>query len=247
MATNEISDSRRAETFPRPALDVLDSDQDQIRSDLLDGFDGYRSVIGWWQRSAVRTFGHIADEFPAEGLLNATRMRFLTESSRIAESRRSKIYTEEIAPACQDAFNDLKTQAVERLSAGEGEDTYADLDVEAQQDPAMRPAFRILEARQQRALRRLWGGFESDRELSEWLHELTSCTYGQIDREAASDLSEGVTRSHMLDPGSTDAQRYRVLLAIGELLPAFAAAARRLQAGESATDDDEKGAFPNRG
>jgi hypothetical protein len=93
----------------------------------------------------------------------------------------------------------------------------------------------------------LWGGFESDRELTQWLHRLTSCTYGEIDREAASDLSEGVTREFMLERERTDAQRYRVLLAIGELLPAFAAAARRLQAGESAATTEEKSDFPRRG
>lgn len=242
------SELRDRENFPRPALDVLDSDQDAIRAELLDGFDGYRSVIDWWQRTAVLTFGHVADEFPAEALLNTTRVRFLTEHSRVGEARRSKIYTEEIAPACQDAFNDLKTQAIERLSAGEGGDTYDDLDVDAQEDPAMRPAFRVLESRQQRALSSLWGGFEDDRGLSGWLHRLTSCTYGEIDREAASDLSSGVTREFMLEASAADAQRYRVLLAIGELLPAFAAASRRLQAGEStASGDGDASDFEDRG
>lgn len=233
-------DPSEFDIWTQPALDVLDDDQDELRQELLAGFDNLTEIINWWQSAAVLTFGHIEDEWPAVDLLrDGAMMTFLTEESRVAEAERLRYQTELLAPACNDAYNHLKTQAVERLPTSEEGDSFTEIDTASQDDPAMRPAFSVLDDRQQQALDDLWGGFESPSAVSSWLHDLNAASYGEIDRETArAFVSDQVTRARLLDQTS-DARLYRKRLAIAELLPAFALAAKRLQAGESATDGND--------
>lgn len=224
------------ETFSKPALDKLDSDQDALRVELLDGFSGYREAVEWYQRASVRTFGQLSERFEAEALINPTRMRMLCESSEIAAQRRREIYKRELAPACQNGFVELREQATERLpdkTQEEGLD-YESISVEEQGNPHMRPAFRILEQRQQRALSELWGGFVDPRALSEWIHSLNSASFGELDEDASARFSSGVSREMLLDQQSTDARKFRVMFAVGELLEPFSRASNRLNAGEDA-------------
>jgi len=242
MAINQRPDDRDADErdiWTQPALDVLDDDQGELREELLGGFGCLTEVINWWQSAAVLTFGHIDDEWPAVDLLrDGAMLTFLTEDSQVAEAERLRYQTELFAPSCNDAYNHLKERAVERLPTSDDGETFADIETAAQDDPAMRPAFSILDDRQQQALTDLWGGFEDTAALSEWLHDLNAASYGEIDRETARSLtSDPVTKEFLLDQDSRDGRLFRKRLAITELLPAFALAAKRLQAGES-TDND---------
>jgi hypothetical protein len=238
------------DNFPQPALDVLQHDQDEVRTELLDGFQNRRKIINWWQSAAVVTFGHIADEWPAIDLLRDRAMlHFLVGDSKTAATQRFRYYAGVVDPACIDAFNHLAGQAVERLPSGESSRDYRSINPETQTDTAMRPGFSVLDDRQQAVLSALWGGFRTREKLAEWLHELTPATYGEIDRTVArSFTSDRVARKYLLDTSSRDAVQYRERLAIAELLPAFATAAKRLQAGESTDDEDSgKSDFDSRG
>lgn len=228
------------QTFPKVALDVLDANQDDIRTDLLAGFNDRRDVVEWWQRATVLTFGHVADEWPAASLLHdRTLLRFLVRSTPVAKRARERYHAKWLEPACNAAYNHLKTQAVERLPTTD--DDPQDIDPEAIEDPAMRPAFTTLNDRQQQCLETLWGGFESRDELSPWLHSLNAATYGEIDREFWRRVTEDrVAIQYLLEQNDQQALIYRVRLAIADLLPAFATAAKRLRAGE-ATQDGEGG------
>ncbi len=227
------ADDQPQDTFPKPALDKLHQDQDAIRAELLDGFAGYREAISWYQRASVRTFGKLKERFAPDALLNRTRMRMLCESSEIAAQRREEIYSRELAPACRNGFVELREQATERLPDKTNEDglDYERIEIDEQQNPHMRPAFRIIEQRQQQALSELWGGFVSPRALSKWIHNLTSASFGELDEDASARFLSGVSRDMLLDKSSTDAQKFRLMFAVGELLPAFASASMQLQAG----------------
>ena len=227
------------QTFPKVALDVLDANQDDIRTDLLAGFSDRRDAVEWWQRATVLTFGHLADEWSARALLHdRTLLRFLVRSTPIARRARERYHAKWLEPACNQAYNHLKTEAVERLPTND-DDPREDIDPDAIEDPAMRPAFTTLNDRQQQCLDTLWNGFESRDALSPWLHSLNAATYGEIDREFWRRVTEDrVAMRYLLEQHDQEALVYRVRLAIADLLPAFATAAKRLRAGEATQDGD---------
>lgn len=237
--------------FPKIALDVLDQNQDTIRDELLRGFSDRREIVDWWQRAAVMTFGHIAEEWAPNSLLqDRTLLSHLVRDTRISDRARERYHAQWVEPACNDAYNHLKTEAVERLpdDSQDGNGPLAGIDAEKVEDPAMRPAFSTLNERQQECLRTLWGGFENRKGLSEWLHGLNSATYGEIDRTFSRQvMQDRVTIRYLLDTDEQQAAIYRVRLAISELLPAFATAAKRLQAGESAREGSERSDWEDRG
>ena len=236
-------------TFPQFALDVLDQHQETIRVELHRGFRDRREVVDWWQRAAVMTFGHIAEEWPAQSLLHdRALLRYLVGDDRVSRRARGRYHSQWVEPACNDAYNHLKTEAVERLPE-DGQDPLQDIDPTGVDDPAMRPAFASLDRRQEECLQTLWGGFADRDALSAWVHSLNAASYGEIEREFARELMQDRTAvRYLLDRREQEAAIYRVRLAIDELLPAFAAAAKRLQAGEK-TPQEETGAtaFTDRG
>lgn len=234
--------------FPKIALDVLDQNQDTIRNELLSGFADRRAIVDWWQRAAVMTFGHLAEEWPPDSLLqDRALLTHLVRDDRISARARERYHAQWVEPACNDAYNHLKTEAVERLPEDE-DSAVAGIDPEQIEDPAMRPAFAALNERQQECLETLWGGFESREAVSEWLHGLNSATYGEIDRTFSRQLTQDrVAVKYLLTTREQEAAIYRVRLAIGELLPAFATAAKRLQAGESAREGGEASEWEARG
>lgn len=241
--------TRDDQPFPKVALDVLDSNQDELRAELFNGFADRRDIVEWWQRAAVMTFGDIEDEWPASSLIHdRTLLNHLVGTDAISQEVRRKQRDRRLEPACNDAYNDLKAAAVERLP----EDEHTSLDeisVSTVDDPAMRPAFSVLDARQRSCLRTLWGGFGSREALSRWLATLNSATFGEIDRDFGGQLTrDRVAVRYLLERDTQVAAVLRVKLAIKELLPAFAAAAKRLQAGEVVPEnDDDDSEFKNRG
>lgn len=229
----------RQQPFPKVALDVLDANQDDIRADLIGGFSDRREVSEWWQRATVLTFGHLVDEWPARSLLHdRALLSFLVRDTATARRARERYEASWLEPACNRAYNHLKTEAVERLPTNE-DDPLADIDPEAIEDPAMRPAFSTLDERQEQCLSTLWSGFESREALSPWLHSLNAATYGEIDREFWRRISQDrVAMKYLLEQHDQEALVYRVRLAIADLLPAFGRAAKRLRAGEATQDGD---------
>ena len=234
--------------FPKIALDVLDQNQDTIRNELLSGFEDRREIVDWWQRAAVMTFGHLGEEWPPDSLLqDRALLSHLVRDDRISARARERYHTQWVEPACNDAYNHLKTEAVERLPE-DGRNPLEGIDPTKIDDPAMRPAFAALNERQQECLQTLWGGFESRERVSKWLHGLNSATYGEVDRGFSRQLTQDrVAVKYLLNTREQEAAIYRVRLAIGELLPAFATAAKRMQAGESAREDSETSDWEDRG
>ncbi|MFD1634631.1 hypothetical protein ACOZ4L_02735 [Haloplanus ruber] len=244
MATTDESETR--EVSPRPALDVLHADQQRLLFEgdhrrtppiepFVDGFETRREVVTWWQAAAVRTFGHIAEQWEAADLSrDRALLDHLTGDSESAATQRQRILDAIVLPACQDAFNHLKAAAVERLP-GENETDgfdYRDVDPQKEEHPAMRPAHAVLDRRQHEALARLWGGFEDRMAAEAWLHDLVPATHGALDREIGRNLmADRTARTHLIDGDSREAAQYRERLAIGVLLPAFAEAAKSLQGG----------------
>ena len=235
--------------FPKVALDVLDDNQDALRAELIDGFGDRRDIVEWWQRAAVMTFGNIEGEWPASSLIqDRTLLNHLVGPDDVSRAVRRKHREKRLEPALQDGYNHLKTAAVERLPEDD-EDPLAEISVSAIDDPAMRPAFSVLDTRQHTCLRSLWGGFESREQLSSWLATLNGATFGEIDRDFAGQLTrDRVAVRYLLERETQVAAVYRVKLAIKELLPAFATAAKRLQGGEATPREEaEPSAFEDRG
>jgi len=235
--------------FPKVALDVLDDNQDALRAELIDGFGNRRDIVEWWQRAAVMTFGNIEGEWPASSLIqDRTLLNHLVGRDDVSWAVRRKHRENWLEPACNDAYNHLKTAAVERLPEDD-DDPLAEISVSAIDDPAMRPAFSVLDTRQHTCLRSLWGGFESREQLSSWLATLNGATFGEINREFAGQLTrDRVAVRYLLERETQVAAVYRVKLAIKELLPAFATAAKRLQGGEATPREEaEPSPFEDRG
>jgi hypothetical protein len=243
----------------RPALPKLQQDQraliDQDTAQevgggfaLRAGFPNRRELINWYQRAAVRTLGHIGDDWPAvdlgrdRTLLSAT----ITSGARYtwsddpldpddAREYRRRLETQVVLPACNRAYNDLRKTAGEYIDHDQFD--LGDIDPLDQDHVAMRPGFENLDRQQSHALGRLWGGFETRDGLFDWVHWLDKPSNGAVADDLASRLDrDPVATKHLLSAGvdQESARRWREHFAIVELLPAFVEGVERLEAGELA-------------
>jgi hypothetical protein len=226
------------------ALDVLQRQQRELLfagstgrrlsfRPLREGFRSRQGIINWYQAAVVRTFGHLTGGWePYQIEQDAALLSYLTGDTSDARYTRHQLLEQVALPACQRAYQHLRTQANERVDEDDDYDTsYNGIDPDTERHVAMRPAFSRLDATQCDALADLWGGFDSRSSLVEWLHSLRPT--GEFDpdlpRQVANDPA---AMDYLVDNTSRDAQQYRERVAIGILLPGFARRARELQGGE---------------
>ncbi|WP_181685829.1 hypothetical protein [Halorhabdus salina] len=244
---------------PRPALQRLQLDQralvdadlsDRFDVDLRRGFESRRDVIEWYQRAVVRTLGYIEDWIaPSQLVQDRSMLSNLIVSDRrsawaddpvslaTAASVRRRLESNVVIPACSRAYNDLRKRAGEYIDS-ESEQTLEDIDPTEQENPAMRPGFAHVDAAQQQALSILWGGFENEDVLHDWLHWLDEpCNGAQDDDLAASIRRDRTAMRYLLtnDSERALARRYRERFAIVKLLPAFITGIHRMDTGELVT------------
>lgn len=254
MSEHRQQDESSQASTPRVAIDVLERDiqallfegdptRDPTIQPLVDGFDTRRAAINWWQAAAVRTFGHLASDFPPIQLMSdnalAAALYRDPEADR-AERQRQRII-EWTLEAYEIAHRDLETRATEWLGGSDGGQDWTSIDPTSQKHVAMRPSFTKLDEKQARALSRLWGGFEDRQSLMRWAYSLPAVANFAGLFEAGDDSDEGTIADELARDAhalammqSTDGvgSFYRERWAISYLLPAFATRAKRLQAGE---------------
>lgn len=241
---------RTAPRTTRPALDVLDADQDRllyggdyrreppIRA-LVDGWATYYDALVWYQAAGVRTLGHVERVLEPDALLPTRSLtRYCVGAGRHGREAtyvRQRL-AERLDDACTLAYRHLRQRAVER--AGEDADAGPSLgaiDPAQEANPAMRPAFRKLDQVQAGALERLWLGFEDREAVSRWVRGLSAPTRGnRPDGLMDAIVATPALLERLLVEGTEDREavltRYR--FALVELMPAFLKAARTLRGGE---------------
>lgn len=236
----------------RPALDVLDRDQDRLLYDgdpsrsppiqpLSEGFDSAFHALSWYQAAGIRTLGHVdrvlepADMLPMGGLLE--KLLTVNDDRQSVYVRRRLV--EKLDDACDLAYRQFRERAGERVETADGE-TWKDVDPDEESNPLMRPAFRRLDQGQAAALLNLWTGFEDREELGRWVRSLSAPTNG----EKSSGLLDEIVASPplleaLLERDEQEAKVTRYRFAVSAVMPSFLAAARTLSGGER-TDSSGK-------
>jgi len=239
-----MTESARARTT-RPALDVLDRDQDRLLYDgdtrrnpeiqpLTDGFDDAFLALSWYQAAGIRTLGHVEqvieppDMMPMSGLLE----KLLTvEDDRQSEYVRRRL-VEQLDDACDLAYRQFRRRATERVETEEG-DTWSDVDPDEEENPLMRPAFRQLDQGQAAALVDLWSGFENREELGRWVRNLSAPTNGEKPRGLLDEIvGNPPLLEALLEQDEPEAKATRYRFAVAVVMPLFLSAARTLNGGE---------------
>jgi len=246
---NSSTGSRRS---TRPALEVLDRDHDRLLYDgdvrrdppiqpLADGFTSLWMALSWYQAASVRTLGHVESVLePRHIMPESTVFDDLLRRSEAGPYVRQRL-AESMDKACDDAFRQFRDRAKERL---EDDDESVTIDPENERNPLMRPAFERLDTGQSKALRELWTGFDSRREVTRWLRSVTAVTNGEKPQGVVNDLERSSPLMEaLLDSESDGATLTRYRFAVSTLLPACNAAARTLRGSESANVESEMGSF----
>ena len=228
----------------RPALDVLDHDQDRllyhgnpsrdppIRA-LSDGFRTYREALFWYQAAGVRTLGHVEEVIEPRHMLPLSDLfeHLLADGDEVTEYGRMRV-VEALNDACDLAYREFRERANERVENDEAT-SWKDVDPESERNPLMRPAFRRLDRSQAGALLQLWDGFDDRQAVGRWVRSLTVPTHGETpDRFLDMIVSSPVLLEALLEKEGDDAKRIRYRFAMNELLPPFLAAARSLTGSE---------------
>jgi hypothetical protein len=228
----------------RPALDVLDHDQDRllyhghqtrdppIRA-LSDGFRTYWEALTWYQAAGVRTLGHVEDVIEPRHMLPLSDVfrHLFAEQGAVSEYARTRV-VERLNGACELAYREFRERANERVEDEEAS-TWKDVDPESEENPLMRPAFRRLDRAQAGALIALWDGFEDRQAIGRWARSLTVPTHGETPDGFLDEIVSSPTLLEALtDQQSEQAKRIRYRFAVSEVLPPFLAAARSLTGSE---------------
>lgn len=244
MTTDWSVGGARIRPTTSPALNTLQRDQHELLYEgadartppiagLVDGFEGTRPIINWYQAAIVRTLGYITREWsPADIMRDRALVDALTGESERDRTWRHVLVSTIVEDACEQAYRDLEKRADEWTDQEADSDTWENINAETERNPAFRPAFRLLDEEQARALSTLWGGFGDRDELAKWASSLKPVTepHWDADRPLARRLlADDHAVERMLDQQSAAAGRWRESYAVVELLPAFGRAARQLQ------------------
>jgi len=239
-----MTESTRARTT-RPALDVLDRDQDRLLYDgdtrrnppiqpLSGGFDDAFQALSWYQAAGIRTLGHVEqvieppDMMPMSGLLE--KLLTVTDDRQSEYVRRRLV--EQLDDACDLAYRQFRRRATERVETEEG-DTWSDVDPDEEENPLMRPAFRQLDQGQAAALVDLWTGFEDREELGRWVRNLSAPTNGEKPRGLLDEIvGNPPLLEALLEQDEPEAEATRDRFAVAVVMPPFLSAARTLNGGE---------------
>ena len=228
----------------RPALDVLDHDQDRllyhghahrdppIRA-ISDGFRSHWEVLTWYQAAGIRTLGHVERVIEPRHILPLSDLfeYLIADQGQAGEYVRMRV-VEALNDACDLAYREFRERATERVE-DEQASSWKDVDPESEQNPLMRPAFRRLDRSQAGALIELWDGFEDRQAVGRWVRSLTVSTHGETpDQFLDSIVSSPTLLEALVDQESEGSKRIRYRFAVHELLPPFVAAARSLTGSE---------------
>jgi len=255
--SDDAAEPELARSTTRPALDVLDRDQDRLLYDgdltrtpriqaLGDGFDSYWLLLAWYQAAGVRTLGHVgavlrpADIMPEAGIADdLLRLRAGPDSQYV---RRRLV--ERLDDACDLAYREFRERANERVG-NEADQTYEKVDPTEEKNPMMRPAFKRLDDGQAGALLSLWEGFDDREAIGRWVRSLATVSNG----EKPAGILDGIISSRpvleaLLGDQSTNHKMTRYRFAVGTVLPIFLRGARTLQGSEeSDSGSSAHGAF----
>jgi len=229
----------------RPALDVLDRDQDRLLYDgdprreppiqpLGDGFDNAFLALSWYQAAGVRTLGHVErviepqDMMPMSGLLE--KLLTVDDDRQSVYVRRRLV--EQLDDACDLAYRQFRERAGERVETADGA-TWSDVDPDEESNPLMRPAFRQLDSGQAAALIDLWSGFEDREALGRWVRNLSAPTNGEKPEGLLDDIvGSPPLLEVLLNQREQEAKVTRYRFAVAVVMPSFLKAARTLNGGE---------------
>lgn len=231
----------------RPALVKFVADGRELRESFLEGFADRREILDWAQQLTVRTMGMIPEAI-FEALADALRPKteegrrsnrlgldlLLTEEQRqrpldVSGVRewREQFAANVLADRLHAAFRTLRRDATEYTDPSD--DAGTNVDLESEQNPAMRPILSELDDRQAAALDGLLSGMDSPAEILEWGEAAELATFGELEASfVRRALRERTTKRAL-----TGGERYsltRELLAATFLIPAFNRAASQLTA-----------------
>lgn len=241
------ADQLRPVRSTKPALDVLDRDQDRILYDgddrrdppirpLLDGFATYWGALSWYQAASVRTLGHLDRVLAPQNMLPEATLfeAVMVGTGDTSEGRYARVrLVEQLGDACDMAYRHFRERAVDRSDDGGGSPSWEGIDRENEKNPLMRPAFRQMDQQQAGALAALWSGFADRTEVSRWTRRLRSVSNGETPPRLMDHIvSTDPLLEALLDKQSRDAQLTRYRFAMLVACPAFLKAARTLRGGE---------------
>jgi hypothetical protein len=248
----------------RPALPKLIDDVDELRDELLSGFESRAEILRWCQRLSVRTLGELPNRWYREigdqfrGLPSDDRERTLISALLVDEFRRREIpasdarelrermYVLTVRPAFHRAYRQLRADAGEYLDDDETESKHT---AGRQRWIAMRPALDELEAYQQDALDALIGskrdpadvgGFDSKSGIIPWGDVLEQATNGELPGEFVARCYREPSTVDVLTGDDTSAQRARELFWAVHLAPLCNAGVRDLAGRTSEQPDAER-------
>jgi len=262
-----MTDEHSGPSRTQPALRTLQLDQrelleggDRVRHGLRDGFPTFRDALSWYQRAAVRTFGLLSDDVEP---IDLVRDRTLTGAlvvgpertalvddplrPELAKRYRTVLERAYIRPACNRAYNRLRRGAGEYLE--DSEVSPSKVNPASQRHVAMRPSLERKDAEQADALEALWGGFETERSLHDWLHDLDEPSNGALPEHFDARIGKDATaRAHLIaseraSAGVSEAaaRRYREHFAATVVLPAFNRGIRRLDSAGELVEQQSSG------
>ena len=256
--TEENSEQTEPRTT-RPALDVLDRDQDRLLYDgdinrdppiqpLTDGFDDPLQALLWYQAAGVRTLGHVKKVIEPTAMLPA---RSLMHLITVNDDRGSVYFrqrlVEKLDQACDLAYKQFRERAGERVERDDG-DTWEDVDPDQESNPLMRPAFRKLDQQQAAALLDLWDGFDDRVALGRWVRNLSAPTNGEKPQRFLDVIvSDPVMLDALLNQSDQEAKLTRYRFAVKFVMPAFLSAARHLTGSERSDSPDEESSSWSKG
>lgn len=248
----------------QPALPTLVGDVVSLLESLEHGFSGKDEIVLWFGNVVVKTGGEI-ESVVLEDIARQLRTEpegpvvaaFLTPSARsrelgsettrrIRESFRARF----LIPALHRALRALRKSATEYGTGGTGDGSRNDggpTDPDRQKFTAMRPGLDELARYQERALRALLAGFDSEADLLAWIELMELATHGEIPEEWSAKAYRENGAREMLLGSEPEHERARRAFAAWFALPLFrdGIRSRRRRAGEipSHVGKDDGGKF----
>lgn len=247
----------------RPALVKLTSDLEELREELVAGFDSREAIVRWGQRLSIRTLGQLPDRWwealgeQFRGTPRSDRERTLVAALLADEYRerpiapgdaqelRERLYALTIRPAFHRAFRQLRADAGEYLD--DDSSTSSQHSAARQRWIAMRPALDELERYQKRALDDLLGpdvdddgGLEDRTAILSWGSTLELATHGELPGEFVARAYREPSTVDVLTGDGEPAQRSRELFWATHLAPICNRGVRDLSGRTAEQPDAEK-------
>ena len=227
----------RFDSPTRPALETLSRDQRELISSWLSGFASRRDLLLWSHEATVATLGQLPPEWHVDRLMTLSelstllvveseRKRWVDEESLLSPERarewRLAVASGDLMPACQEALRKVRWSAVEYADDADAEDPTF-VDVEDQEDPAMRPALGETADRQRWVVEHGLEGFDGLEEIVDtWIPTAVHASFGELDEDLAGAFwSEAPLRSMFVERDDRAAKFFRESFLATEFLPPF--------------------------